>query len=146
MNPIEFQALRGQPAPAFAVVTGKDLRNQTPRTLVWGYTHERESFHVYLDEAGVIRRVVYSGLASVPETLKLLSADSENTLQTNAQYAPSKRAYPEACDFEFCALLAGRDVKPSFTAYDDKRDLSKAFHGLCLDEVPGQRVALVEAR
>jgi hypothetical protein len=41
-------------------------------------------------------------------------------IRENEDYIPSKRLYPERCDFEFCKLLKETDVNLPFTTFDAK--------------------------
>lgn len=114
MDQQHFQELTGL-LPARHTLTGRDLANRTPRTLIWGYTAERYHFHAYLDEAGVIQRVVYS------DADELLLHTSEDRIESNEQYAPSQRVYPEASDFEFCSRLLAAGVPLAFHRYETGR-------------------------
>lgn len=96
MTKQEFNSLDAWEPP---LICGGDLENQLDRTLLWGYTSACASWHVYL-EAGVIHTVTYAYGSEL----------EERPVTSNADYVPDKRVYPEACDFEFCRLLAGRGV------------------------------------
>lgn len=96
----EFDRL-AKAGPAPRRLTGADLANRTPRTLLYGYTCDNETVHVYLDETAVLHRVVYHHSG---EPVKLVDHQTEDELVL-AEYAPNKRLYPEACDLEFCELL-----------------------------------------
>jgi hypothetical protein len=103
------------------VLKGSDLKNQSNRTLLWGYTSERHSWHVYL-ENGTIYKVVY-GFGD-----EVLDMVDENEVATNGHYVPDKRLYPEACDFEFCELLKEREVNLPFTTFNAEREEAQ-FYG-----------------
>jgi len=50
----------------------------------------------------------------------------------NRVYVPSKRVYPESCDFEFCKLLQQHGVVIPFTTWSPERYeqvKDKLFHG-----------------
>lgn len=111
------------------VLGANDLSSARPRTLIWGYTCERNSFHVYLDSDRVIKGVVYAH----PD--KLLRSFTQDSVGDNEGYLPNKRIYPEACDYEFCRLLVHAGVQLNPTSYNEQRDLSKTFHGLRLEEL-----------
>lgn len=104
------------------------LKNQSDRTLIWGYTCDRQSFHVYLKD-GVITRAVY--MNSYPQDLW----DVRTDLTDPADFVPNKRAYPEACDSEFCALLKTHGAHISFTNWDEKRQKAQ-FYGAIADVRP----------
>lgn len=129
MNQIEFEAFqKARIAPA--VIRGADLTDRTPRTLIYGYTAERATFHVYLDEAGEIRRVIYDHDGFI------VDADTEADLERRAfDYAPTKRAYPERCDLEFCQLLERADVNLSFTGFDETRAGPSLWHGKRVEQL-----------
>jgi len=102
-------------------LSGKDLNDQTDRTLLYGYTCDRESWHVYLRD-GEIVVLIYMN-ESDPEILTVLS---------NHDYIPNKRLYPECCDYEFCNLLSkDRDVVLPFTVWMDLRE-EKQYYGYVL--------------
>lgn len=103
------------------VLKGSDLKNQFDRTLLWGYTCERNSWHVYLRD-GIIFKVVYD----FNENLLELAEDED--IKENEAYVPDKRLYPEACDFEFCELLKEAGVNLPFTTFNKERAEAQ-FHG-----------------
>lgn len=97
---------------------GSDLANKAPRTLIYGYTCDRDTFHVYLDERGVLNRVIYNSDGF------LLSHADESTPLAAYEYSPEKRAYPEACDLAFCGLLKQAGVEIPFTTFNESRVLA----------------------
>lgn len=127
MNIIEFEQVRSyMQLSKHSHILGHDLKNQKPRTLIYGYNIERETFHVFLDERGYIRIYYYD------HNNKILSNYNEIDEYSNFHYVPNKRVYPESCDFEFCTLLCQHGVDIPFTAfdsirYDKVRNLN--FHG-----------------
>lgn len=123
MTPQEYAQIQKLPTSAPKVLTGQDLGNKTPRTLLWGYTTDRYSFHVYLDEHAVIHKVIYL----YDDTLVLHL--TESNIESNEGWVPSKRLYPEACDAEFCRLLIERGLQLPFTAYNETRELGHSFYG-----------------
>lgn len=110
-----------------ARASSKELRNQEPRTLIYGYTCSRDTFHVYLAEDG-IHLVVYDyhGL------LAIHCRESEGIPLDDC--IPDKRVYPEACDYEFCLILKRAGVNIPFTTWTEGRETS-LFHGLQADEL-----------
>jgi hypothetical protein len=97
-----------------------------PRTLIYGYTCDRDTFHVYLDVHDLIHIVVYKG--------KTLLYSSFGESVEARLCVPDKRLYPEACDFEMCTLLKTKDVELPFTIFNPDRPRSD-FYGLKLDEL-----------
>jgi hypothetical protein len=85
--------------------------NQRDRTLLWGYTLERDSWHVYL-KGGLIHLHHYSSAGTI-------SHRSGHTMVA-ADLRPDKRAYPEACDFGFCMLMCKLGVDIPFTTIQER--------------------------
>ncbi|KWU19133.1 hypothetical protein [Burkholderia cenocepacia] len=133
MNKNQFKELQHR-ADRPVRLSASLLVNLEPRTLIYGATSKRDTFHVYLDEAK-IQLVTYDGdgfLRKYQTELELEAAD----------YEPGKYAYPEACDFEFAALLQQAGVDVNYLAYQDRAPA--VFHGARLSElaqVPESHVA-----
>ena len=106
------------------VLKGSDLQNQRPRTLLYGFTCERNSFHVYLGAYGRITKVEYAYDEDEFRRVK-----TEDDIRQNAEWVPDKRLYPERCDEEFCRLLKARGIRLPFTNYDERACEEKPFHG-----------------
>lgn len=130
MNKREFKDLQDR-ADRPKRLRGYMLANRSPRTLVYGATHIRHTFHVYLGDDQKFHLVTY---------------DDDNFLQRHQteaelhveEYEPTKYAYPEACDFEFTSLLQGIGLDLSFLPYQEREEAR--FYGLRLDElavIPG---------
>jgi hypothetical protein len=105
-----------------------DLVNRTPRTLIFGYTTDRDTFHVYIGPDNLIHVLFYSERgSSVPEGeprfLILGHTFGESGgLQDNGEYVPNKRVYPESCDYEFCKVLKSHGVNIPFTTFTEDAD------------------------
>jgi hypothetical protein len=148
MTPTEFEELKSA-SRSPAVICAAQLTNKTPRTLVYGYTLERQAFHVYLGHDGVIHVLVYRDLHTRDESPRflVLSHSGPEGLETksNHRYLPSKRAYPESCDLEFCKLLQETDAKISFTSFTEggderRKEVHSGFAGYTADHpgaIPG---------
>lgn len=112
------------------VISAKMLTNTTDRTLLYGYTCARETFHVYLKN-NEIHTIVYiddySGASRQPKNIR------EILVSSNYEYIPDKRLYPETCDYEFCKLLKERNISLPFTAYNEDRDVQD-FYGFVLED------------
>lgn len=121
MNEQQYEALKQISAVADPLITLNDLKNITPRTLLYGYTSERDTWHVYISEEGEIKTVCYSGAEG-----EIVNVD----VTSNSQYIPSKRLYAECCDFEFCSLLKQRSYYLSFTNENFGREV-KTYYGRC---------------
>lgn len=118
MNELEFKQLNDERRRT-KLIRELSLENRTPRTLIYGYTYDRKTFHVYLTDAGEVVRVIYDadGL--------LISA--KNSLSENfplSECVPDKRLYPGSCDFEFCSKLMSAGCSLSFTMWSEPPDRS----------------------
>lgn len=112
------------------VITASDLINKKDRTLLYGYTCTRETFHVYLKNMK-IHVVIYQNYY-VCEIVKLKNM-REIIVKSNIDYIPDKRLYPEACDFEFCKLLEEKKLHLPFTNFNNNRKVSD-FYGFTLED------------
>lgn len=90
------------------------LEDWTPRTLMYGYTCERHTFHLYLDSSRKFQKVVYDHDGILLEHFQGPAIEAE-------QCVPDKRLYPENCDFEFSRLVKVAGVHLPFTTYDENR-------------------------
>jgi hypothetical protein len=126
MNKKEFESLKEtwQTKPILGI---DDLEDQSERTLLWGYTCERDSWHVYLKD-GEIHAVMYD----YPDILKY--HDFRCASDNPKDWIPNKRLYPEACDYEFCKLLKEYGCYLPFTTWNDDRE-PKQYHGKILSEL-----------
>lgn len=100
------------------------LLNQKDRTLLWGYTTDRDSFHVYM-KGGVVYRIIYSA-QSQPYV--------ERALEDPDLFVPNHRVYPDASDFEFCRLLLDLGVNHiPFLRYNSGREPTQ-YHGKIVED------------
>jgi hypothetical protein len=108
------------------IISGAQLQNKTARTLIYGYTADRSTFHLYLDDSGVLNRVIYDRDKLLLEHLKGEFAPEV--------CVPDSRAYPDASDLEFCKILfrAGQNIP--FTTFQDKRE-RRDFYGHKVDDL-----------
>ena len=93
------------------VIMAKDLIDKTNRTLLYGYTCERDTWHIYLKDCQIIS-VIYK-YRKQPERMDINS---------NYHYVPDKRLYPECCDYEFCKLLKEKGISLPFTTWTDRSE------------------------
>lgn len=123
----EFEIIKAGYNPQAARMYAKMLENKTPRTLAYGFTTDRETFHAYLAEDGNVVRVIYDhdGL--------LVDVKSEVDGLLITECVPNKRMYPERCDFEFCQLLMARQVYLPFTMY--KMLAQETWYGKKLEDL-----------
>jgi hypothetical protein len=117
MDKKQLEMLDKVSKPADTVFTAEHLNDKTDRTLLYGYTCDRASWHVYIKD-GNIHTVMYFSDKDTQEIF----------VQYNHDFVPDKRLYPECCDFEFCALLKRDGCSLPFTNFQD-RPVSKTFWG-----------------
>lgn len=130
-----------------------DLEYKENRTLLWGYTCDRSSWHVYL-LYGEIYHLCYDIVNQASPSNGIINNDKSNPLDqwhflinTKATsynldqhpLTPNKRLYPEACDYEFCLRLKERGIHLPFTNFNEKRP-TKPFYGLTLDHIENKIV------
>ena len=95
--------------------------DRNPKTLLYGYTCERDTHHVFQDFNGYIYVYVYrpNGLKDETVIRKVdVYVDGIKSLQ---ELVPDKRLYPQYCDYDFCVYLKERGVNLPFTTYDPPR-------------------------
>lgn len=122
MNKDEYKLVEKMKPQKEHVLSPDDLKNKSDRTLLYGYTCDRDTWHVYIKDE-VIHTIWYNAreddvvICELPDYI------------SNKQYIPNKRLYPETCDFEFCSLLIDKGVHLPFTTWNDNRE-EKQFYGL----------------
>lgn len=123
----DFNKLEQYKKAQDTLITGHSLENKQDRTLLYGYTCDRDTWHVYLKK-GNIHTVIYRNnlCRNFPIGLK------EVLVKTNQDYIPNKRLYPAACDYEFCKLLKDMDCHLPFTSYDDREQ--DVFYGYTIED------------
>lgn len=92
------------------IVTIDDLYDKSDRTLIYGYTCDRETHHVYIKD-DVIHVALYDGIDKTPLGSVVVTC--------NQDYIPNKRVYSARSDFEFCALLLRHGVEIRFTEHNE---------------------------
>lgn len=108
MNEAQFYQLdRGLPKR----ITLNDLTDKTPRTLVYGYTCSRDTWHLYLTEQGMFELAVYDH-----DGFHVDSWTVESVLPNEC--LPDKRIYAQKSDFEFCQLLMHCGERLPFTTFE----------------------------
>lgn len=123
----EFEIIKAGYNPQAARMYAKMLENKTPRTLAYGFTTDRETFHAYLAEDGNVVRVIYDHDGLLVD----IKTEVDGLLMTEC--VPNKRMYPERCDFEFCQLLMARQVYLPFTMY--KMLAQETWYGKKLEDL-----------
>jgi len=106
------------------------------KTLLYGYTCERETFHVYIKNEQiyvVVYSTEYVKGAPTPKNMRQIKVTS------NRDYVPDKRLYPERCDYNFCKLLKEKGVQLPFTTWSepveiDLEDPRYPYYGFTLED------------
>ena len=125
MDKQQYEELAKAPGKAPETISISEIMLWEPRTLLWGYTPERYSHHVYIAGKPGYEELhcwVYMG-RDHPQTVSYQSG----TLQLK-DIVPTKRLYPEACDYRFCEQLKGLGLYLPFTTFNEKRE-HRQYHG-----------------
>jgi hypothetical protein len=99
------------------------------RTLAYGFTSDRDTWHCYLHGAN-IHVLVYKRATN--SAVSHLARPTWNV----AELAPDKRVYPESVDARFALLLLERGQDLPYTRFDENRHARVAeltFHGAVYD-------------
>lgn len=110
----EFELVRNI-EPISYKLTIEDLEDKSDRTLLYGYTSDRYTWHVYVLNHEII--TLMYGFGEIRE----IHVDEDT------EYVPNKRLYAECCDFEFCSLLAERGVHLPFTTFNGDWEYEKYY-------------------
>lgn len=120
MNKEQLAELLGRKEPVRLITVG-DLRDQSNRTLLYGYTVERDTFHVYLRDQKFHTYVYSPRYAEKPPYDDAMYYAFLPSVDVDGEYVvPNKRLYPAACDFEYCSLLLSRGVHLPFTTFEER--------------------------
>lgn len=107
MNEAQFYQLdRGLPK----LITLQDLTDKSPRTLVYGYNCNRDTWHIYITADGQFQWVLYDFDGFLIDEYKTDSLKPSDCL-------PDKRIYGQKSDFEFCQLLMHCGQSLPFTTF-----------------------------
>ncbi len=91
--------------------------NLSPRTLLYGYTCARDTFHIYFDDESCVNKFIYNYYNKTLFHKKyevLTNVDLKDLV-------PDKRVYPESTDYEFLLILLTHQIYVPFTRYDEER-------------------------
>ena len=123
----EFDRVEQKGKAPEPLITTQGLNKRQDRTLLYGCTCERDTWHVYLKK-GNIHTVVYrnSAFREIPVGLK------EVTVKANQDYIPDKRLYPAACDYAFCMLLKEAGCHLPFTIFEEREP--SLFFGYTIED------------
>ena len=105
----------------------------SPRTLLYGFTCDRATHHVFQDEFGHVHLYVYRNNYQAPETpLRQVDVSGEG-VGSLEEIVPDKRLYPQHCDYDFCRYLKKQGIHLSFTTWEEQRTdperQGDTFHG-----------------
>lgn len=116
MNRSEYDTVHAHsaPEPEEPKLTAQEFAGSGDRTLLYGYTVERYTHHVYLKD-GKLHVYIYRGVPK-PEEDKLVSFISGRTIYAS-DTVPSKRAYPQYSDAAFCHRLISLGLDPRLTSW-----------------------------
>lgn len=120
MNKEQYEKLDNVSEETIRIIVASDLRDMSDRTLLYGYTCDRDTWHVYIQK-NHIYTVIY----------KHDDEPCEFSIGDNTHYVPNKRLYPETCDYEFCKLLKEKGVYLPFTTWQDRPE-KKQYYGKTL--------------
>lgn len=122
MTENEFKFVENMEYGVKPLIDPNDLLHKKDRTLLWGYTCDRQNWHVYLKDMKIYAVIYKHG----EEPIAL-------DVGRNEDFIPNKRLYPETCDYDFCKALARINIHLPFTTYNPDREL-KQFYGELLKE------------
>jgi hypothetical protein len=127
MDLADLNRLRGETEHLRAVDT-QDIPGPE-RTLLLGYTCDRDTWHVYVHGA-YLHVLVYNRVTRV-----VVRYERRYHWQA-ADLVPDKRVYPESTDMEFARLLTSHGLDLRFASFDPARYdrlAQKRFHGAIYD-------------
>ena len=102
------------------------------KTLLYGYTCDRKTFHVYLKNSDIYVVVYendYSTGKARPKNMRQV------IVHDNYDFVPDKRLYPERCDYHFCLLLKEKGIHLPFTSWDDTLKIDTRYYGFTLEDI-----------
>lgn len=128
MTDEEFMRIKSYRRETEKILTVDDLINKEDRTLLYGYTCDRETWHVYLKD-----EKIYTIKYQANYVMKCPVHIEEIPVCDNSDYIPNKRLYPSACDYEFCMRLKERGYELPFTSQDDRKKAQ--YYGYTLKDI-----------
>lgn len=129
MNREDFAILtQGEPVPQIRAesFSGK------PLTLLYGYTCDRATFHVYLKD-GLIHRLVYKEGA---RTVDLVEHEALRSWDPNL-LVPDKRVFPESTNILMATLLKDAGVLVPYTRFNEEnyeRVKDERMHAMTVED------------
>jgi hypothetical protein len=117
MNREDFETLNDPPKTAQIHSRSFLSEGGAPtRTLLYGYTCGRDTFHVYLKD-GLIHRLVYR---TAGDEMKIVEYDYFRAWDAY-RLVPDKRVYPDSTSLLMARLLRDAGVDVPYLPFDDKR-------------------------
>lgn len=101
MTPEEFKAL-GDIRPVARTISVSDLIDHSARTLIFGWTCDRNDFHIY-----VYKRRLHKFCYDWNNKELFYKSGTELPLEC---IVPDKRILPNCCDYMFCRRLIEKGV------------------------------------
>lgn len=120
----EFEKIRYNQGTLSILVS--DLENQNDRTLLFGYTCNRDTFHVYLKD-GNLHRVIYDFKKNIMDHIHGKALEVWTCI-------PNKRTYPERTDLEFTQVVMNKGYEMMFTSYVDGVE-EQQFYGKIAEDL-----------
>ncbi|MFB8290205.1 hypothetical protein [Kitasatospora purpeofusca] len=134
MNLDQWTSLRETPAP-IAGVSAAEIGGPD-RTVLFGFTCERLSWHVYLADGQI-------HLATYDSQTAQVTVHQRREYWPAAELIPDKRVYPESTDWRFAQLMVARAIAVPYRNWDESRArlwAPLAFHGLIVSPEEGRLV------
>lgn len=114
--------------PIFLRVEDFSKETNQGRTLLYGYTCDKKTFHVYCYFSGDIHIHVYQpGCPGTFNTIRSVAV-SDDGIQSLQDLIPDKRLYPQYCDAEFCTWLKERGVNLPFTTWAEPDERGDKYY------------------
>lgn len=133
MNAEQFANLR-EAQVKVEVVSVTELEHQgRDRTLLYGYTGDRDTFHVYLKDRKICVTAYKNHYGREPDEVRLTASDDHLKFYN----IPSGHVYPSACDEQFCRLLLSKGYSLSFRSFEEREE--KPFHGKLIEDLSEAR-------
>ena len=132
MTELEFKILNDFNGEKTQVLSAKDLLNQEDRTLLYGYTSDRRTHHVYLKNKKIHSITYNMEHFNEDDSYRPVNIVEKN-INNNSEFVPDKRLYPHACDYEFCVLLKRKGIYLPFTTMNNNVKTEK-YYGHLLKE------------
>lgn len=132
MNQNEFFEISNTAPPEY-VAMASDFSG-SDKTLLYGYTCEKKSWHIYKKD-GLLHKLVYGYPAF------FISYDARESFILS-DLIPDKRVFPECTDFHLAKMFLAASIDVPYLPFDNNahlRDsqLARTFYGLVREEVTG---------